>query len=95
MYKADANCYELTEQTAIAIDDDTLRLLFVSTQQNNLMLCIKYAVAKWVYCPWHLYIHQAQYAIDQCPYGWNHFSSIQTILCPVTECTKKNMQMVF
>ena len=44
MYKADANCYELTEKTATAIDNDTLKHLFVSTQQNNLMLCIKYAV---------------------------------------------------
>ena len=44
MYKADANCNELTEQTADVIDDDTLKLLFVSTQQNNLGLCIKYAI---------------------------------------------------
>ena len=48
MYKADANCYELTEKTATAIDNDTLKHLFVSTQQNNLMLCIKYAVTKCV-----------------------------------------------
>ena len=44
MYKADANCNELIEQTAAAIDNDTLKLLFVSTQQYNLELCIKYAI---------------------------------------------------
>jgi hypothetical protein len=46
MYKADANCNELTEQTADVIDNDTLKLLFVSTQQNNLGLCIRYAIQK-------------------------------------------------
>jgi hypothetical protein len=35
------NCPELTEKTADAIDDASLRALFVSTQQNNLGLCVK------------------------------------------------------
>ena len=48
MYKADANCNELIEQTAAAIDNDTLKLLFVSTQ-HNLGLCIKYAIEQWVF----------------------------------------------
>ena len=35
------NCPELSEITADAIDDDTLRELFVSTQMNNLDICVK------------------------------------------------------
>jgi hypothetical protein len=35
------NCPELTERTADAIDDASLRELFVSTQMNNLGLCVK------------------------------------------------------
>jgi hypothetical protein len=39
------NCEELIEKTAHALSDDTLRLLFVSVQQNNIHVCINYAVA--------------------------------------------------
>ena len=42
-----AKCDELIEETAAAMTDDSLKLLFVSVQQNNLGLCIKYAV-KWL-----------------------------------------------
>ena len=35
------DCPELTEKTAEAIDDASLRDLFVSTQRNNLGLCVK------------------------------------------------------
>ena len=35
------DCPELTEKTADAIDDASLRELFVSTQMNNLGLCVK------------------------------------------------------
>ena len=48
MYKADANCDELMEKTATAIDSGALLRLFVSTQQNNLRLCIQYAIERWV-----------------------------------------------
>ena len=41
------NCPELSEITADAIDDDTLRELFVSTQMNNLDICVK-AGLEWV-----------------------------------------------
>ncbi len=41
------NCPELTEKTANAIDDASLQELFVSTQMNNLGLCVKYGL-KWV-----------------------------------------------
>jgi len=38
------NCPELTFQTAKAIDDSVLQLLFISTQMNNLDLCVKAAL---------------------------------------------------
>ena len=38
------NCTELTEKTADAIDDDSIHQLFVSTQMNNLNLCVKSAL---------------------------------------------------
>ena len=38
------DCPELTEKTANAIDDDSLRQLFVSTQMNSLDLCGKAGV---------------------------------------------------
>ncbi|KAJ7212648.1 GTP-binding protein [Mycena pura] len=40
----DSNCNELIAKTAEALTDDTLRLLFVSVQQNNIDLCIEYAL---------------------------------------------------
>ncbi|KAF8729817.1 hypothetical protein AX14_005982 [Amanita brunnescens Koide BX004] len=38
------NCPELTERTADAIDDASIHQLFVSTQMNNLDLCVKSAL---------------------------------------------------
>ena len=38
------NCAELTQKTAGAIDDDSIHQLFVSTQMNNLDLCVKSAL---------------------------------------------------
>jgi hypothetical protein len=35
---------ELMEKTADSLNDLALKMLFVSIQQNNLELCIKYAV---------------------------------------------------
>ena len=40
----EANCPELTKQTADAIDDGSMHQLFVSTQMNNLDLCVKSAL---------------------------------------------------
>jgi hypothetical protein len=39
---------ELIEKTAESLDDPALKMLFVSVQQNNLELCIKYAVKQYV-----------------------------------------------
>jgi hypothetical protein len=38
------NCAQLTQKTADAIDDDSMHQLFVSTQMNNLDLCVKSAL---------------------------------------------------
>lgn len=35
---------ELIKQTAVSIDNLALKMLFVTVQQNNLEVCIKYAV---------------------------------------------------
>ena len=35
------DCPELSEKTANAIDDSSLQELFVSTQMNNLDLCVR------------------------------------------------------
>ena len=37
---------EVIEQTASSIDDLALKMLFVTVQQNNLEVCIQYAVNK-------------------------------------------------
>ncbi|KAF8739396.1 hypothetical protein AX14_009768 [Amanita brunnescens Koide BX004] len=44
MHRPDKNCPELTLETANAIDNATLHDLFVSTQMNNLDLCVKSAL---------------------------------------------------
>jgi hypothetical protein len=40
MHRPERNCPELTQETANAIDDASLHGLFVSTQMNNLDLCV-------------------------------------------------------
>ena len=35
------DCPELSEMTAYAIDNSSLQELFISTQMNNLELCVK------------------------------------------------------
>ncbi|KAG1743437.1 GTP-binding protein [Suillus lakei] len=42
----DADCQPLMERTAGTLDDEVLMQLFVSTQQTNLELCMKYAVER-------------------------------------------------
>ncbi|KAG1793032.1 hypothetical protein EV424DRAFT_1530399 [Suillus variegatus] len=44
MNKDDADCDALIERTAGALDDKVLKQLFVSTQQTNLEICMKYAI---------------------------------------------------
>ncbi|KAJ7122333.1 hypothetical protein C8R44DRAFT_622326 [Mycena epipterygia] len=44
MRKDASSCVQLIEKTANVLNDDTLRLLFVSVQQNNIDLCTRYAI---------------------------------------------------
>ncbi|KAF8057009.1 hypothetical protein FPV67DRAFT_1529749 [Lyophyllum atratum] len=46
MRKAESNCARLIEKTADGLGNDTLQLLFVSVQQNNIGLCIQMAVKR-------------------------------------------------
>jgi len=39
---------ELIKQTAASIDDMALKILFVTVQQNNLEVCIEYALYEYV-----------------------------------------------
>lgn len=44
MDRPEMHCSELTKKTADSIDDPSLFRLFVSTQMNNLDLCVKSAL---------------------------------------------------
>ena len=44
MNKEENQCPELSEKTMDILDNDVLVDLFVSTQQNNLDLCIKMSI---------------------------------------------------
>ena len=46
MREPTTSCNELIEKTANALTDYTLKLLFVSVQQNNIGVCIRYAVER-------------------------------------------------
>ncbi|KAG1760966.1 GTP-binding protein [Suillus occidentalis] len=46
MDKDDADCGSLIERMAGILDNDVLQQLFVSTQQTNLELCMKYALER-------------------------------------------------
>ena len=39
-----SDCKELIDKTANALNNDILKLLFVSVQQNNIDICIRYSV---------------------------------------------------
>ena len=57
MHKPENNCPELTQETANAIDDTSLHEFFVSTQMNNIDLCIKSGLrwessVEWNYQYW-------------------------------------------
>jgi hypothetical protein len=46
MNKEGTACLALIEKTTAAINNDALKLLFMSIQQNNLDLCAKNAVVR-------------------------------------------------
>ncbi|KAG2037986.1 hypothetical protein BDR03DRAFT_862964 [Suillus americanus] len=46
MDKDNADCRPLIERTAEALDDDTLKQMFVSTQRTSLEVCMRYAIER-------------------------------------------------
>ena len=38
----------LIERTASSLDDTALKMLFISVQQNNIELCVQYAINRYV-----------------------------------------------
>ena len=40
---------DLIKKTASSLDDTALKILFVSVQQNNIDLCVQYAINEYVY----------------------------------------------
>ncbi|KAG9311071.1 GTP-binding protein [Chiua virens] len=44
MHKFNEGCRIVLEKTAAALNDESLEMLFVTTQSANIMLCVKYAV---------------------------------------------------
>jgi len=60
--KPETDCRELTDTVASVLDDDNLQQLFVSTQRNNLELCIKFAMEK-VLAPAITKVHRATTAM--------------------------------
>ena len=58
----------LSEKTASSLDDTTLKLLFVSVQQNNIDLCVRYAIDSYVmfnYCLWDLTILMTFFSLTE------------------------------
>jgi hypothetical protein len=58
MNKPNADCDELLTSTAMALDSDTLKLLLLSAQRNNVELCIEQVVKEII-------IPHAQNALEQ------------------------------
>jgi hypothetical protein len=44
MHEPGGNCNELIKKTADALSSEELQELFLSTQQNNVELCVEYGV---------------------------------------------------
>ena len=46
MQNPTSNCSELLKETAAALSDDTILQLFLTVQQNELSLSIKYGIVR-------------------------------------------------
>ena len=46
MNKPETDCRELTQTVAAVLNNDNLQRLFVSTQRNNVKLCMEYAIKR-------------------------------------------------
>ena len=68
---------DLIEKTASSLDDTALKMLFVSVQQNNIDLCVRYAIKLYVmflfsHCLWDLTMtffkwDRQDLRLDYCP----------------------------
>ena len=47
MHEPGASCNDLIEKTTAALSSENLQQLFLSTQQNNIELCVIYGVKRW------------------------------------------------
>ena len=48
MHKPDSGCKILLEGTMAALNEEALEMLLATTQHSNTLLCIEYAVKRWV-----------------------------------------------
>jgi len=66
------DCPELTEQTAGALDDDIIQQLFISTQMNNLDLCVQTALQHTLSsaCQYDTWIKQTPRILNKFPHYW-------------------------
>ena len=49
MHRQKGQCSDLIEKTAAALDEDTLQLMLLAVQRDNLELSVKAALNRWVY----------------------------------------------
>ena len=46
MHKSNEGCSSLLESTACVLDEESLQMLFVSAQETNVLLCLKYVAER-------------------------------------------------
>ena len=44
MHKSNNGCQVLLERTAAALNEEAMQMLLITTQNSNMLLCIKYCV---------------------------------------------------
>ncbi|KAJ6455171.1 hypothetical protein C8R45DRAFT_595153 [Mycena sanguinolenta] len=71
-----SDCIELINQTAQALSDDTLKLLFVSVQQNNIDLCIGQAMGYLLHITFDDVTRSIENAIAWFPHTWTQVRGI-------------------
>ena len=50
MHMKHSHCNNLVEKTAVALNEDTVLLMLIAVQKNNLELSVKTALRRWVHC---------------------------------------------
>jgi hypothetical protein len=59
----------LIEKTASSLDDTALKMLFVSVQQNNIDLCVQYAINTYVMFSLFVKFANDLFQLDQQDWG--------------------------